>query len=1858
MKALVCLLAVLVLSIQCSVLSAQPLYTPPSFPVGALAFGITNNTDILNDKLPEYGIGAIYDGNPRGADIRPLLLGLDNSLTFYPSRRAELEGYLGAVGGAMLATETRYFLTSKEGDIDHPAELAIDVEKNWSSKAGNITAGREYLITATDVAIGDYYLTDLETADDRLNNEAGYVVDPLQSKVLLDFIFRIDMDLIYNGQSLSDPIYQLEYELIDQSNNHAFSYKDLTVGDYVNYVSSSSTIAHKVNEHPDILVLPRNGSQYAVLRNEITSLTNVKSLKVSLKKKFVGGVNQSKGIFVRGLRIRSEKADQILRKQKDNDFIGTNGIFQSIYNDLKGPGGSQSAWRRTPAIASAPEMPSPGHRALAYIADLWSKWTKQHTGSEKQLYTILAHPGLGTYRSYASTFWDQTGKPCPPLMAQNPINYYWGSGDGNDPQLIIPGDVIPSSAKNHTTNSVRDFEPFNMLISGAVTSGGQITSFGETSFSEYLDYTARFQKKSLTENIHAAEAAYPASKPEAWSKFYGYPATNLGANFRIQSSEHPNYPSSKDITNAGSQMLRAAQLSTTSPNPGLVGVEFEFDDVLSPENVWIKHQTPASSEIRQQTWDALMYGAKGIFFNTIGHDCGENGGFAGLELNDDLITDLTTDYSYFCWVHWYPASPAIKPMPTASSSKALYYPDHFVKNTVNGTIYTCVPIFSDVKVYGEQAKTTLKIDLGQEITSALIDDYIKGMINGWVDFGTLTSGEQASLVEYYDTDNDPWSPDGRVSGWQPFEEDPDGTGPNNPIWCAWDRTIETNPSIGAGFFSSAHYPGSGYISVKLKHSGIYLGMPDRTLGVKTAVADLTPLKEILSKLKWRSSYTISSRSKSDVPTDVKQRADNAHALSPIEIVESKKLSRGWGATPAARSVRSSTDNFGGLDASPTKDANEADLEYGIGLFSDPEDDEAEFVMVVNKRTWPMLKNTDGTATQIDNSTGSNIPLLGAIDARRLQFKVTRSKVDPNSVYDFYTLTNLRTNESVTKKFAENFVHEIDFEPGEGTLFKITPTRSFIVGKASEGGMEYNNGHRVAVLGSISDDEVPPHTWTQRIMTWEREGKIQYGITNNLGEPNEENVFNPASPVPAPSSSTSTTLDNTGRAQNPSICAKISSSEQDTVAVVWSRRNGTNTLRQILLKIGVRTSSRTPSSIVWDNDILLGAEPYDDEDLPTPVVTPLRDGFFVAWAGYDPLDGITQAIRSTLVRRRYPGSGATWDTVTNMVLRANPGTEKVLFPTVTTRDEYSTSSEERRKDRVHLAWEEWTELTPKVKSHIYYAWFDVKYPSAAGPHASDDIVIEPQETDGSDYERVSKGHKACEHHHPNIAVRNPYINGATVLSGTPVVTWEAVTCQAGDQAVVALRSRSDTWGWGSFTEFYKKLKHKTPQPQVRVGVTGIGVPATPETMAVVFHDANTKEIVHERLPFQLKPKWIRSKFYDAGLNPTVSIPFHPNISQSNVTTVAFRGALSDDAGLYSARITARTTGFSKDQPTNLAHSIKISKPSVCDKGVAFFAGVGTIGCDTCPDYTGDTSVTNARTPIQWETKDLGRDGFGDGDPRSGSASVAYEGGSTYSFPRTEDSLITNMFSVSTGDLLRYDRSAMITDTAWFASQFTDTNQFIRVDVLLKDSASHAVVDTIDFMRISKDPSSLPPSIKVIGNITEVKQVLCPDYISTGVLKFGLPPGPPTSVNVPPSGKGYLTIKVTKDTISDFELNHSQIMHEGFDEILDEVEGSEEPAFKTTTLSRASAQRDVLDLLVYPNPFSSISEIELKAVAEAPTSIEMLDVSGRSVMTLFEGLAPSTGLITLKLDRAGIADGTYFLRAVSGGAVGSKRIVIMK
>jgi hypothetical protein len=108
----------------------------------------------------------------------------------------------------------------------------------------------------------------------------------------------------------------------------------------------------------------------------------------------------------------------------------------------------------------------------------------------------------------------------------------------------------------------------------------------------------------------------------------------------------------------------------------------------------------------------------------------------------------------------------------------------------------------------------------------------------------------------------------------------------------------------------------------------------------------------------------------------------------------------------------------------------------------------------------------------------------------------------------------------------------------------------------------------------------------------------------------------------------------------------------------------------------------------------------------------------------------------------------------------------------------------------------------------------------------------------------------------------------------------------------------------------------------------------------------------------------------------------------------------------------------------------------------------------------------------------------------------------------------------------------------------------------------------------------------------------------------------------------------------------------------VNYSDEVRTTSVTGVPAAAPKEFALLQNYPNPFNPTTEIKFSVAGTGRTSLELFNVAGQKVATLFDDVADAGHYYSVRLDGAGLASGLYLYRLTSGAKTELKKMMLLK
>jgi len=80
--------------------------------------------------------------------------------------------------------------------------------------------------------------------------------------------------------------------------------------------------------------------------------------------------------------------------------------------------------------------------------------------------------------------------------------------------------------------------------------------------------------------------------------------------------------------------------------------------------------------------------------------------------------------------------------------------------------------------------------------------------------------------------------------------------------------------------------------------------------------------------------------------------------------------------------------------------------------------------------------------------------------------------------------------------------------------------------------------------------------------------------------------------------------------------------------------------------------------------------------------------------------------------------------------------------------------------------------------------------------------------------------------------------------------------------------------------------------------------------------------------------------------------------------------------------------------------------------------------------------------------------------------------------------------------------------------------------------------------------------------------------------------------------------------------------------------------------------------YPNPFNPTTQVKFSVAVAGPATVEMFDILGQKIQTLFNENAEPGKYYNLQVDGANMASGVYFYRLQSGARLDTRKMLLLK
>ena len=1562
-------------------------------------------------------------------------------------------------------------------------------------------------------------------------------------------------------------------------------------------------------------------------------------------------------MYVRGWRIRSEMADDILRGKKDACLQA---VIRGYTHNL---GSSNSA--NMQMITSSAEILPEGMRVMSYIDRLFQKTT-----GGKQFFNFNRPPddfditvgSVTTHHAIApfarSIYEDENG----PYPNVKPAILVTEGGVGGDARQ---SDAIPTATIDRLDkyDPSLDPDPFALLATSTFKQPWSESGAGSWDFSKYIDYTNSYQAGAQFQWDNYKYLA-SASKGDSYIKWVSDPfivggvVVKDGATITVPDAVRTAvWQKFKQVCdNPGPRCGDPTKMESASTfNPQLY---YKQIDGLSLTGTG---GSAVQSEMRMDFWMALANGSRGYFYNTFGSNERDEEGLTDVLLGTDYDgpNDDPDPTDLLC------RAPGIRqyniiPIPPLAADD---YDSYLVELGNGNWNNPCDP--SPEPCPAEVCGTTGFLPL-QWIPITDYNNFDQSKLPSEIADYFLNSKNETRTIWYWGCD----APTTAVIGFS--------TTPSGQTWYGVTHGSPPGPTV-KGFskinprlsWQSYDFP-SANLKANIRANAFY-GYKERWTGAKTAVKDIVPISKTYAKLQWQKSIDLKDVDFSNpatmsdwttfpikeymgtdvngnpqdhtvqkfwrysgVPRDPSDHVDLApHNIEYVSSID--------GVATNAFDAFTSKAN----DASGHPDVH-ADKLIRLGLFTNPEEQDAEYFVVTNCRTWTVRYRPDGKSIQqsdpesiygtpanyVDlNNTNHNRHLLGAIDRRRFNFKVRTNLSGQNwANVPYFSVTNCSTGEEKIIAAADPCF--VDLDPGQGALVRIAPANSLVLGKTSAMGMGYNNGHRVAEVQFLPGIEPPCSLpLTDRAVCYESNGSVQLCLVAPAGQPAQ--VFDNYKSSNNPSMYHPITLwtppDPQHQGHNPSIGAK-----GDTVVVIFSVDDfDTYTFgeRSVIAIVCTPHTALPPQNNSWDTTWVRVAKPgygvsgFKDvtggnADLLVPVTTPACDGFMCAYTHYNKFE-------PTWIHLLQPmGQPVEWAKY-NVSMNGFGGWHVRMTSLASSNECNSTD----HLECFHFAWE--IDKTDGTSAILYRRLDHTTGTDNFSLASPNNAIME-----------VSKGYPTCTHRHPMVTVSEVIADGHSA----PLVTWE-VTDPASSSggpppSLMAMTGVNDSYKlgptstpaktkvllrelysyspptWGPITAFHP-VTNNLPLPAARAEdrfcshiFAGIHAEAPYLLRELVYQDTLVRQVFLARTNNLYN--WQSSRLEENAQLGSLSLPYTDD-PLADLGSITYRGIYADQNNLYSAKIVADPPNGETPDKTTLVQFYAVSSltGAACyPYAVMYGNGPGHLVYPMITMAGADTTIT---ADIPWLYQPIG---LFSATPVDDSTATLVQ----TQWPQTEDSARTDYFRVTDSMVLDMNRLLLV-DTSAVPSVLQTPGSIIALQLVVKDSASGQITQVID--------SAILHSAFAQGG--SYPGVDINDTTSTGI-GYHIH----TPINLTPSGSAYLTIRITKDNQTQAELR--QVEQFGDDILLPAPSTDTDAAQKRAhpTPSTPQFPQGGLSMRVYPNPTTGLTEIDvLELTKDMPVKVQVYDLEENIVATLYDGTPSGDSGLRLQFDGTKLPSGTYLI-----------------
>jgi len=543
---------------------------------------------------------------------------------------------------------------------------------------------------------------------------------------------------------------------------------------------------------------------------------------------------------------------------------------------------------------------------------------------------------------------------------------------------------------------------------------------------------------------------------------------NLGSQTPTPIHSNSNFPDTyHDIYRD-----RHDQNSSLTSNPSTPDALFNWQTVV-PYN----YERPVTaSEMRMLAWNALSFGAKGIFLNPSGSDKGENIGLTDELLHHDYDYDIVEPLNP---TYGGPNSNSLHP-PMFGAWSAATIP----LATCNSTTHQLDPLtgYTDHLIYSDKLAIDMGAPAGDHRTFAGAQRWIpisdcRGA-GAPIDNNAKISafiGNLPSNAAYYNT---PGYYPSAYSDWAPADY--------SCGWTAYWQNLADNGDC--KWWTEVRWPCGQFINM---WPVAYRGYMERALGAATIGKDLEPIAQTLSQLDWINSIDFNLLFTTKATNSGNMAIWNATELiSPIDL-ETIRSYKGTPASPTSLWPASSGerpvayDNAGNV-TTREPEASQSIVVDGTNYFADRDDRRfyqfgyfnlpnsrkggtsstppVTHVIVVNPRSWPMKLADDHSVKMVEHSDPSNAHyLLGGIDARTFAFKIRGDVVLQGPYRSGYHVEVRNENTGLILMPGVDGYYSLPLSPGQGALLSFFPAVTIELGPPIQNLPVANNGRHIVAF---------------------------------------------------------------------------------------------------------------------------------------------------------------------------------------------------------------------------------------------------------------------------------------------------------------------------------------------------------------------------------------------------------------------------------------------------------------------------------------------------------------------------------------------------------------------------------------------------------------------------------------------------------------------------------------------------------------------------------------------------------------------------------------------------------------------------